>query len=54
VDGESHGAGDNPARDARRDAFLKKHGIRTLRLSAEYVFQDMNGAVLTILDELGR
>lgn len=54
VDGESHGAGDNPARDARRDAFLKKHGIRTLRLSAEYVFQDMNGVVLTILDELSR
>jgi len=34
VDGASHGLGDRPVRDERRDAWLAKHGIATLRLSA--------------------
>jgi len=54
VDGEAHSVGDNPQRDARRDAFLKSRGVRVLRFSAEHVFREMNGVVLTILDELSR
>ena len=52
VDGESHSMGDQPVRDARKDGFLKKHGIRVLRVSAEDAFREMNAVVLTILAEL--
>src|SRR3569623_1360342 len=37
VDGYSHGVGEQPLRDERRDAWLAKHDIRVLRLSAELV-----------------
>ncbi len=52
VDGEGHSMGDQPMRDARRDGFLKKHGIQVLRVSAEDVFREMNAVVLTILARL--
>lgn len=48
VDGGSHGFGDRPARDERRDAWLSEMGVRTLRLSAELVLQDVDAAVSTI------
>ena len=54
VDGEAHSMGDNPQRDARRDAFLKQQGVRVMRISADDVFRELNGVVLTILDELNR
>jgi len=53
VDGEGHSMGDQPMRDARKDGFLKKHGVRVLRFSAETVFRDMDAVVLTILAEVG-
>ena len=34
VDGEAHGRGDQPDRDARRDAFLASRGIRVMRIMA--------------------
>jgi len=43
VDGGSHGFGDRPARDARRDAYLRSLGIRTIRCSAAEVLQDPTG-----------
>ncbi|MBL8770764.1 MAG: endonuclease domain-containing protein [Phenylobacterium sp.] len=49
VDGQGHGFGDRPARDARRDAWLRSRGVRTLRLSAATVLRDVDDAVRTIL-----
>src|SRR5690349_5393967 len=37
VDGEGHGYGDRPQRDARRDGYLKHHGVRTIRIPAREV-----------------
>lgn len=34
IDGEAHGRGDQPDRDARRDGFLASRGIRVLRVPA--------------------
>jgi very-short-patch-repair endonuclease len=49
VDGQGHSFGDRPQRDARRDAWLAEKGIRTLRLSAELVLNDVDDATRTIL-----
>ena len=54
IDGEGHSMGDNPQRDARRDGLLKSKGVRTLRVSAENVFQNMEGVLTMILEELLR
>jgi len=48
VDGGSHGFGRRPLDDARRDQWLLDHGIRTLRLSATLVLEDVDDAVRTI------
>ena len=48
VDGQGHGFGDQPERDARKDAFLRSHGLRVLRISAELIFTDMDAALRTI------
>jgi very-short-patch-repair endonuclease len=48
VDGASHGAGDRPARDERRDAWLAAQGIATLRLPASLILRDVDAAVRTI------
>ncbi|HEY9217878.1 MAG TPA: endonuclease domain-containing protein [Phenylobacterium sp.] len=49
VDGGGHGFGDRPDEDARRDAYLARHGIRTVRLSAKYVLDDVDAAVRTVV-----
>jgi very-short-patch-repair endonuclease len=51
VDGADHNDEAATAYDERRDAWLKRQGIRVLRLSARLVFQDMDTALLTILGE---
>ncbi|HLZ76848.1 endonuclease domain-containing protein [Phenylobacterium sp.] len=48
VDGASHGAGDRPVRDERRDAWLAAQGISTLRLAASLILRDVDAAVRTI------
>ncbi len=48
IDGASHSAGDRPARDERRDAWLAAQGIRTLRLRAGYVLDEMDGTLSMI------
>ncbi|HEX7884794.1 MAG TPA: endonuclease domain-containing protein [Phenylobacterium sp.] len=53
VDGLGHSMGDQPMRDARKDGFLKHHGVRVLRFSAEDCFRDMDSVVRTILATLG-
>ena len=40
VDGYAHGTADRPARDARRDGFLKNAGIFVQRVSARSVLDD--------------
>ena len=52
VDGGSHGFGDRPERDARRDAWLLANGVRTLRLSASLVLDDVDDAIRTIIGYL--
>lgn len=52
VDGSSHGAGDRPERDERRDAWLLTRGIATLRLPASLILDDVDDATRTILGYL--
>ena len=52
VDGASHGLGNNPRKDARRDAWLAEKGIRTLRLPAVVILDDVDNATRTILREV--
>ncbi|MBS0361991.1 MAG: DUF559 domain-containing protein [Proteobacteria bacterium] len=49
VDGQSHNFGDRPERDDRRDAWLADKGIRTLRIRAATVLEDVDIATRTIL-----
>lgn len=45
VDGEAHGRGDQPERDARRDAWLAANGVFTLRIPAAEVLGNIEGVV---------
>jgi very-short-patch-repair endonuclease len=49
IDGAHHSLGDNPARDAERDAWLAARGIETLRIPAAYVLADPSGPLASIL-----
>ena len=48
VDGWAHNTGDQPVRDARRDAWLAAQGIRTLRFAAEDVRVRLDDVIRTI------
>ena len=48
VDGKAHDRGDNPARDARRDAWIAEQGILTLRILAAEILSDIEPALLQI------
>ena len=50
VDGQSHGFGRQPEDDGRRDAWLADHGIRTLRISAALVLEEVDAAVVMITE----
>ena len=52
VDGGSHGFGDRPERDGRRDTWLSERGVRTLRLSAALILADVDDATRTIVGYL--
>jgi very-short-patch-repair endonuclease len=52
VDGATHSTGSRPLRDEFRDAWLAEQGVRTLRLSAELILQDVDDAVATIRQAL--
>ncbi|HEX8584196.1 MAG TPA: DUF559 domain-containing protein [Allosphingosinicella sp.] len=55
VDGEAHERGDRPLRDARRDAWLARHNITTLRIPAAEMLKNLEGVlqhIATIADGL--
>lgn len=49
VDGEAHGRGDRPERDARRDEWLGKQGVRVLRYTALDVLTNLEGVMRQIM-----
>jgi very-short-patch-repair endonuclease len=49
VDGVVHTTGDHPERDARRDEYLARCGIRTLRIDARDVRDEFDGVVGLII-----
>ena len=54
VDGAAHDMGANPQRDARRDARIRGKGIRTLRIRAIEVMQNLDGVYRLIEAECAR
>jgi very-short-patch-repair endonuclease len=49
VDGEGHSYGDEPRRDAARDALLQREGFRVVRIAARDVLRDMDAVLRFIL-----
>lgn len=43
VDGEAHGRGDAPERDAVRDSWLAERGVLVVRVPAKVVLRDLDG-----------
>jgi very-short-patch-repair endonuclease len=51
VDGFAHDTGDRSERDGMRDAWFARIGIKTLRIPAQAVLEDLSAAVLHIITE---
>jgi very-short-patch-repair endonuclease len=51
VDGDAHDMGQNPARDERRDAWLRDEGIETVRIPAREVFDDLEPVITLIVEK---
>ena len=49
IDGAGHSMGDNPERDARRDASMRESGLQVLRFNAEDVIKDVESVVRAIV-----
>jgi len=49
IDGYAHATADRPARDERRDGWLLRRGIQTLRIDARDVRDEFDGVVGLIL-----
>ena len=49
VDGMAHDLGDRPLEDLRRDQWLAKAGIRTMRIAATDVLNNLEGALQLIV-----
>jgi very-short-patch-repair endonuclease len=49
VDGEGHSYGDQPRRDAARDALLWREGFSVMRIAARDVLRDMDAVVSGIV-----
>jgi very-short-patch-repair endonuclease len=43
ADGGTHGVGDQPQRDARKDSWLQRQGISVLRISGQDIMADPDG-----------
>jgi very-short-patch-repair endonuclease len=52
IDGYTHFVGDGPARDAVRDAALRRHGYEILRFTNLDVMQNAEGVYQTLLATL--
>lgn len=50
VDGHSHGMGDRPRRDQRRDDWLRSKGVKVMRYVASDVLDDPDGVAASIVD----
>ena len=50
IDGNAHDMGDNPLRDARRDAWLSEQNIAVVRYRAADVYRDVEPVVIHILE----
>ena len=53
VDGEGHNRGDQPRRDAARDAFLRAEGFAVMRIAARDVLGNLDGVVAGIVARCG-
>ena len=56
VDGQGHSFGEQPRRDAARDALLERDGFRVMRIPARDVLQDVDavlGFILTTCSDVG-
>ncbi|MEO6255711.1 MAG: endonuclease domain-containing protein [Sphingomicrobium sp.] len=51
IDGMSHEMGSNPERDRRRDDWLISQGIRTLRIRATDVRDNLEAVITLIVEE---
>jgi very-short-patch-repair endonuclease len=51
VDGLAHELGNNPQRDERRDIWVAEQGVRTIRIAATDVRDNLEGVVIFIVDE---
>ena len=49
IDGESHSRGDQPQRDAARDAIFKSEGFRVMRIAARDVLANVDAVVRGIV-----
>jgi hypothetical protein len=49
VDGEGHSRGDQPMRDAARDALLRPKGFRVIRIAARDVLNNLDGVLQYIV-----
>jgi very-short-patch-repair endonuclease len=49
VDGEVHNRGDQPRRDAARDALLRRDGFRIMRIVARDVLDDLDAVLRWIV-----
>jgi 3-isopropylmalate/(R)-2-methylmalate dehydratase small subunit len=49
IDGEAHNRGDRPQRDERRDQFLERYRIATIRIPAAEIMRNLDGAVRHIV-----
>ena len=49
VDGEAHNRGDQPRRDAARDAFLEEEGFDVMRIAARDVLGNLEGVIRGIV-----
>ncbi|WP_225421414.1 endonuclease domain-containing protein [Sphingomonas parva] len=49
VDGAVHDMGNNPERDAKRDAWLREHGVTIVRFIAEDVIREPESVLKEIL-----
>ncbi len=50
IDGMAHDMGDNPARDERRDAWLRANGIDTLRIPARDILDSAETVAQSVID----
>ncbi|MFL6752556.1 MAG: endonuclease domain-containing protein [Sphingomicrobium sp.] len=49
VDGEAHNRGDQPRRDAARDAMLRRDGFDVMRIAAVDILRDLDAVVRGIV-----